>query len=94
MILISIMTLCCTSIFGQNKKSVKTFEVSGIVTQTYSYCGGAAPPAELLEKLATPVPYQGKRFFIRGGKINKSNNLIINRFTTGKDGKFSLELAP
>ena len=41
---------------------LKTYTVTGIVTQTYSYCGGAAPPKQLLDQLATPVAYAGKKF--------------------------------
>jgi hypothetical protein len=32
------------------------------VTETSDYCGGAAPPAELLEKLMTEKPFTGKLY--------------------------------
>lgn len=41
------------------------------ITQTSSYCGGAAPPRELIEQLNTPVPLAGKIIYLRKGKTNK-----------------------
>ena len=75
-------------------KSSKKYSVSGKVTQTYSYCGGAAPSKQILDKLATPEVYTNKRFYIRAGKINSVKARIVKSFTTGNDGTFSIELEP
>ena len=83
----------CQAIYKKGK-TLKTFTVSGKVTQTFPYCGGAAPSKELLEKLAKPVAYAGKKFFIREGKTNSINAKILESFSTGKDGEFSIRLAP
>jgi hypothetical protein len=34
------------------------------LTQTESYCGGAAPPDELIKHLNTPKPFIGKRAYV------------------------------
>lgn len=75
-------------------EKLKTYAISGKVTQVFAYCGGAAPSEEMLERLAKPVAYAGKKFFIRLGKINRVNAKIIKSFTTGKNGEFSFRLAP
>jgi hypothetical protein len=36
-----------------------------IITQTNQYCGGAPPPRELLDKIATPRPFEKKVLYIR-----------------------------
>ena len=41
------------------------------ITQTSSYCGGAAPSNEMLEQLNTPVPFAGKIIYLRKGNTNK-----------------------
>lgn len=77
-----------------NEFLIKTYTVTGSVTQTYSYCGGAAPPKELLDELATPVAYAGKKFYIRAGKTNSTKIKIIKSFTTNSAGEFSFRLSP
>ena len=88
---------------GKNKKKhsghtaaklVKTYTVSGKVTQTSRYCGGARPPEELVKKLAIPVAYPNKKFYIRQGKTNSINAKIIDSFVTGSTGSFSIQLSP
>jgi hypothetical protein len=39
--------------------------VSGEVTQTSSYCGGARPSDEMVQEQNRPKPYGGKKFYIR-----------------------------
>ena len=72
----------------------KLFVVSGKVTQTFSYCGGAKPPQKLIESLATPVAYPGKKFYVREGKINNANAKIVLSFQTDSSGQFSIQLPP
>ncbi len=76
------------------KDNAKTHVISGKVTQTFNYCGGAAPPKQILDKLAIPVPYSGKKFYIRAGKSNNLRSRIVSSFITGKDGEFSIRLSP
>lgn len=74
--------------------TAKKYRITGVITQTSSYCGGAAPPEQLLKKLATPAPYPGKKFYIRAGKVNSATGKIIVSFVTDENGLFSLKLAP
>jgi hypothetical protein len=76
-----------------NNKS-NSFTISGTVTQTSSYCGGAMPPKELLDRMATPVAYPNKKFYIRKGKVNSATVKIVASFITDSSGTFSLRLAP
>lgn len=78
----------------KNGKTLKTYIVSGKVTQTFAYCGGAAPPKQILDKLAIPVAYVGKKFYIRAGKTNNTKARIVTSFTTGNDGEYSFRLSP
>lgn len=87
------VTLGVCQVSVKKGKTLKTYTVSGKVTQTFPYCGGAAPPQELMEKLAKPVVYAGKKFFIRQGKTNNRDAKIITSFITGKDGEFSIQLS-
>lgn len=77
---------------GDSLNTGKLFTVTGMVTQTFSYCGGAAPPKQILDKLKTPVPYPGKKFYIRSGKINTVEAKIVRSFTTDSSGGFSVSL--
>lgn len=75
-------------------KKSKTCLISGLVEQTSSYCGGARPSQQILERLATPTAYPNKIFYIRRGKINCAEAKIITSFTTDSSGKFSISLKP
>ena len=83
-----------TAVSPDQEDLLKTYIVTGIVTQTFSYCGGAAPPKHLLDKLAVPVAYAGKKFYIRPGKTNSVKIKTIKSFTTNDAGEFSFRLSP
>jgi hypothetical protein len=70
----------------------KTYSIKGKVTQTFSYCGGAAPSKEMIDNLAKPVAYPGKKFFVRRGKINSTENKIVKSFISDSIGEFSIDL--
>ncbi len=88
------MSFVACQVIHKKEKPLKTYKVSGKVTQTFAYCGGAAPSQELLDQLAKPVAYAGKKFFIRRGKTNSINAKMIKSFTSGKEGEFSFILSP
>ncbi len=70
-----------------------TYIISGKVTQTTSYCGGAAPPQELLDRLATPIAYPDKKLYIRKGRTNNIKSNILKTIITDSAGEFSIRLA-
>ncbi len=72
----------------------KSYQVSGTITYTSNYCGGARPPETLLEQMATPTPYPGKVLHIRKGNTNDLSSLIIKTIVTDSLGKFSLSVEP
>lgn len=74
--------------------STNTTTISGSIMQTFSYCGGAAPPQFLLEQLAEPKPYSGKKLHVIKGDSNTEGRKIILSFTSDTAGKFSFQLEP
>ncbi|MGZ4049516.1 MAG: carboxypeptidase-like regulatory domain-containing protein, partial [Bacteroidia bacterium] len=68
--------------------------ISGKVTQTRSYCGGAAPSEEMLKDASTPQIYAQKKFYIRKGSLNTTKKGIELSFTSDDNGAFSFQLAP
>lgn len=108
LILIFIMIPCITTFSNcQVKKNTTTNSVkgaestkaeqkkqrlSGKVTITYSYCGGAAPTEEMMTELAKPQPYVGKVFYVRKGNRNTLASKIVTHFTTDSLGAFSVQL--
>ncbi len=74
-----------------NGSSTKFF-IKGKVTQTWSYCGGAAPTEEILEQCERPQPYNGKVFFLRKGKVNSISEPVVLSFTVNASGTFSFQL--
>lgn len=66
------------------------YAVKGEVDETYSYCGGAAPPQELLRNLARPVPVKAHAFDVYRGESAEGDP--FTSFTTGDDGEYSVPL--
>ena len=71
-------------------KKEKLHEVHVTITQTSSYCGGAAPPQEMLERLSRPQPYANQVYYI--GKIGKKKS-TFQKITSDTLGAFLLQLA-
>lgn len=76
------------------KKKVKKISVSGMVTGTSSYCGGARPPEFLLEQLRTPSPRPTKKIYIKKGEVNSFNSKVLLELMTDTAGKFRTRLPP
>lgn len=82
-----------SSFSPKDSSIIKTVKISGKITMTSSYCGGAAPPQELLNELATPRPVAGMKLYVRKGSSN-SNGPVVAADTTAADGSFSFDLPP
>lgn len=94
---ISILVLCIIGnvIYSQtNKKKTISFNISGKVTQTSTYCGGAEPSEEILAEYSKAKPYNGKTFYVRKGNTNTLKGKIILSFKADENGKFSFQLPP
>jgi hypothetical protein len=68
------------------------FTISGTITQTQSYCGGARPPQELLEKLQSPRPYPGKKIYFRKGDKNSLDMKYLWQAISDSTGHFNVRL--
>ena len=79
---------------AKKEKESGTFLVSGKVTQSFPYCGGANPPAEVLDNLARPAAYPNKKFYIRAGSVNNVAAKVVSSFTSDNSGTFSFKIAP
>lgn len=77
-----------------NKNKIPVFNISGKVTQTSTYCGGAAPSEEILAEYSKAKPYAGKTFYIRKGNTNTLKSKIILSFKADEKGNFSFLLPP
>lgn len=78
----------------QDKKSGEVFMVTGKVTQSSSYCGGARPTDEILNNITAPRPMVGTTYYVRKGTTNDVTQKIVMTFSTGTDGSFSFKLPP
>jgi len=84
---------------NNNKAIVKSsadssFLITGVVLQTFNYCGGAKPTQEILDNLKKPQVYPEKTFFVRAGSKNDLDQKIVLKFTSAIDGTFSFNLKP
>ena len=88
-----VLALCLLSFIGLAQKTNK-YTVSGKVTRTSSYCGGAAPSEEILAGYANPSPYSGKTFYVRKGNTNDIKKAVVLKFKADSSGSFSFQLSP
>ncbi len=68
--------------------------VTGKLMQTNSYCGGIAPTPEMEAEYQKAIPYGGKVFYVRKGKVNSAKAEVITSFTTDAKGEFSFQIIP
>jgi len=70
----------------------KLFSVSGFVTHSNSYCGGARPSDAMLNEITTPKPLANVTYYVRKGTMNNVNEKVVLSFTTDSLGKFEFQL--
>lgn len=66
--------------------------LSGTVTETRQYCGGANPSEEILEALRQPRPLAHHKLYLRRGSTNALANPVLLEISTDADGKFQIAL--
>lgn len=71
-----------------------TYKVSGKITHSSSYCGGAAPDPGMVAEMNMPKPYRGKKLYIKKGDSNANNVKILDSIISDNAGLFELYLAP
>jgi hypothetical protein len=79
---------------NQSEKKVKKYSVSGVITGTSSYCGGARPTDEMLADIATPKPIPNKKIYIKKGEINLFKSKVLLTLITDTVGNFKAKLPP
>lgn len=70
----------------------KQYSVSGFVTHSNSYCGGARPSDEMLLEITSPKPLANVTYHVRKGILNDVNEKVLLSFTTDSEGKFRFQL--
>ena len=76
------------------KKSSDNMIISGVITHTRTYCGGAAPSEQLLDEYRTPTPLSGLILSIKQGPKNSMDKPIIAEVITDEKGMFKTSLPP
>lgn len=93
-----IIPILCLSLLSfdqaHSQKKAKKIRVSGTVTSTSSYCGGARPSDEILADVATPRPIPNKKIYIKKGESNSFDSKAIIVLTSDAKGNFHAKLAP
>lgn len=84
---------CVLSIKAQNNKPLKQNIVIKI-TQTSSYCGGAAPTQDIINSLNTPAPAKDIKIYIRTGKTNNVKKTIVYQGITNDMACVQVQLPP
>jgi hypothetical protein len=79
---------------GVKKAGKKKFKVEIIITQTFSYCGGAEPDPDLLKEMGKASAFAGKKIYIKQGEKNSFNSKIVLEAVADKDGKIEFSLPP
>ena len=72
----------------------KQYSVSGFVTHSNSYCGGARPTDAILMEITSPKPSPNATFYVRKGKFNDVSEEVFWTFSTDENGHFSFKLPP
>jgi hypothetical protein len=60
------------------------------VTYTTEYCMGMRPTQEMLDSLAKPRAYVGKKLYLKKGEVNESSAPILQTLITKAGGVISL----
>ena len=92
-IIVSIVIGACTQLNDRNNlndANLKT--IFGKVVQTSDYCGGTAPPQEMIDELTREKSFPDKELYIREGNFNLLSKPIIKEFISDKYGKFKISL--
>lgn len=79
--------------FAPCKNKKKSFTISGNITSTYSYCGGARPTPEMEQDARTPKALAGKTIYLRAGEKNDVKKPILQSISSNDKGQFELKLA-
>lgn len=77
---------------AQTGASLKAWQVEGVVTRNYPYCGGARPSEEIMAEANSPKPFAGKMLHLIRGDFHAKDREVMASFETDSAGKFSFDL--
>lgn len=66
--------------------------VNGNIENNSDYCGGAAPPQDLLDQLAMYHPSAMQKFYVRQGSVAMPFTPVYTFFTTDSLGNYTISL--
>ena len=87
MAFLAIVLISCTHLF-KLKVGFSTLIIN--VTYTTEYCMGMRPTDEMLDSLAKPRPYVGKKLYLKKGITNDTLTPILQTLITKADGTIAL----
>jgi hypothetical protein len=91
-LIIILICLFSFSVWAKRKPVEAYTTITGKVTTTADYCGGARPSEEMLEQLRTPKPAIRRTIYIKYGSVNTENTRLIKKVMTDSNGLFTVKL--
>lgn len=92
-ILVTTLLLMQLMLFSHKKSTAcknKYIKLKGKVTSTQSFCGGAQPSQEMLQKLETPKPTAAKTMYLKIGSRNTEKTPVYKKMVTDENGEFEV----
>lgn len=68
--------------------------ITGRLTSTGQYCGGAAPSEEILAWYSTPHPMAERKLYLISGEINSEPAIVVDSTITDTGGIFVFQASP
>lgn len=81
-----------TDAYKAESNAARRVTISGTVTETHQYCGGANPSEEILEAVRRPRPVANYELYVRAGSANALANPVLLKFSTDASGNFQIAL--
>ena len=92
LLLITMVSISSWMCVTTKQKLKTTFQVTGSIMQTVSYCGGAQPTQAMLDSFNTPKGIAFGKLFVKLGGMNKEEVKIIDSIVADANGNFSIYL--
>lgn len=70
----------------------KDILVKGTIMHTRTYCGGAAPSEDMIDKMKKEIPFANHNFVVKKTTTDVNSAPIFKDFTTDEKGNFSISL--
>ncbi len=90
-LLLGLISGAASCVASSKKTGVAKFTVTGQLLETQSYCGGAAPTPDIIERGRTPHPVPNKKYYVKKGNGN-GNGKVIDSIVSDGAGNFRIDL--